>query len=113
MDTDREGIGTWTGTRTGTGTWTGTRTAKNTWRSKKFIISISIISSYSKAKNEIAENCGSEVLKMKLQTSVKTAIAEQISLNSCGIVIVEALPSGCGIGIGDSKKSCACPPVAT
>ncbi len=53
--------------------------------------------------------------KLKLWTSEKIAIAElrlrsNISLKSCGIAIVEVLPSSCGIAIADSKKSCACPP---
>ncbi len=44
------------------------------------------------------------------------AIAElrlrnNISLKSCGIAIVEVLPSSCGIVIADSKKSCAFPPL--
>jgi hypothetical protein len=39
------------------------------------------------------------------------AVAEQHSLKSCGITIAEALPSGCGVAIADSKNCCACPPL--
>ncbi len=37
---------------------------------------------------------------------------EQLFLKSCGIAIAEVLPASCGIAIADSKKSCACPPLA-
>ncbi len=39
------------------------------------------------------------------------AVAERHSLKSCGIAIVEVLPSSCGVAIADSKKSCTCPPL--
>ncbi len=38
-------------------------------------------------------------------------LRSNISLKSCGIAIAEVFPSSCGIGIADSKKSCACRPL--
>jgi hypothetical protein len=81
---------------------------------------IYIISSYSKAKNmpKIAEvklsSCGLDVVGFRKNSDCGIAelrLRSNISLKSCGIVIVEVLPSSCGIAIADSKKSCACPPL--
>jgi hypothetical protein len=76
------------------------------------------------AKNapKIAEvklsSCGLEVADLKLRTPKKlrlrncgVAVVEQHFFKSCGIAIVEVLPSRCGIAIADSKISCACPPL--
>jgi hypothetical protein len=62
---------------------------------------------------EIAEvKLSSCVLQKKLRLSnCGVAVAEQHSFKSCGIAIVEVLPSSCGIAIADSEKSCACPPL--
>ncbi len=56
----------------------------------------------------------SQVAGLKLRTLEKIAIAvaEQHFLKSCGIGTAEVFPSSCEIGIAESKKSCACPPLS-
>jgi hypothetical protein len=63
-------------------------------------------------------SCELEVADLKLWTSETTVIAElrlrsNISLKSCGIAIPDELPPSYRIAMADSKKRCACPPVAT
>jgi hypothetical protein len=60
------------------------------------------LSSYELEVADFRKNCG--IAELRLRSS--------ISLKSCGIAIAEALPSSCGIALADSKKSCACPPLA-
>jgi hypothetical protein len=71
----------------------------------------------STAKNmpKIAEvklsSCGFKVVDFRKNCDFGIAVAEQHFFKSCGIVIVEVLPSSCGIAIVYSKNSCACPPL--
>jgi hypothetical protein len=58
-------------------------------------------------------SCELEVVDFRKNCDCGIAVAENISLKSCGIAIAEVLPSSSGIAIADSKKSCACPPVQT
>jgi hypothetical protein len=67
----------------------------------------------SMAKNmpKIAEvelsRCGFKVANLKKKLRLRNcgvAVAEQHFLKSCGIAIVEVLPSSCGIANADSRK---------